>query len=217
MMEQYSLNSTEYPVFTIGHSNHSPETFLQLLTGHGVEEVVDVRSSPHSRYSPQYNYDVLTEILDQAGISYVFLGGELGGRPVDRSCYDAEGRVLYDRLADTDFFNDGIGRLIREADERRMALMCTEHEPLACHRAVLIAKALVERGVAVNHILADGSLEKHAITMGRLLDSFNLPHNGDLFRSPDEVLADAITRQAKKIAYVGKAQPVYREAWEDMH
>lgn len=211
------MNSTEYPVFTIGHSNHSPETFLELLSRHGVEEVVDVRSSPHSRYSPQFNYNVLIEILDGAGIGYVFLGGELGGRPVDRSCYDAEGRVLYDRLADTDLFNDGIGRLVREADERRMTLMCTENEPLACHRALLIAKALVERGVAVEHILADGSLEEHAITMERLMDNFKLPHNGDLFRSRDEVLADALTRQAKKIAYVGKGQPGYREDWEYIH
>ncbi len=211
------MNSTEYPVFTIGHSNHSPETFLQLLSRHGVEEVVDIRSSPRSRYSPQYNYDVLIEILEEAGIGYVFLGGELGGRPVDRSCYDDQGRVLYDRLADTDLFNDGIGQLVREADERRMALMCTENEPLVCHRSLLIAKALDERGVTVEHILADGRLEKHTTTMGRLLDSFHIPHQGDLFRSRDEVLADAIERQAKKIAYVDKRQPVYDEAWEDMH
>ena len=211
------MNSTEYPVFTIGHSNHSPETFLKMLSRHDVSEVVDVRSSPQSRYTPQFNYNILTEILDEAGISYVFLGGELGGRPVDRSCYDDEGRVLYDRLADTDLFNDGIGRLVREADERRMALMCSENEPLVCHRALLIAKSLTERDVAVEHILADGSLEKHAITMGRLLDSFHIPHQGDLFRSRDEVLADAIERQAKKIAYVDKRLPVYNEAWEDMH
>ena len=211
------MGSTQYPVFTIGHSNHSPETFLELLSRHSVEEIVDVRSSPQSRYTPQFNYDVLTEILDEVGISYVFLGGELGGRPVDRSCYDSEGRVIYDRLADTELFDDGIGRLVREADERRMALMCTENEPLVCHRSVLIAKALDERGVTVEHILADGSLEKHNITMGRLLDSFHLPPQGDLFRSRDEVLADAIERQAKKIAYVDKRQPIYREAWEDMH
>ena len=211
------MSFTQYPVLTIGHSNHSPEMFLELLSRHDVSEVVDVRSSPQSRYTPQFNYNILTEILDEVGIGYVFLGGELGGRPVDRSCYDDEGRVLYDRLADTDLFNDGIGRLIREADERRMALMCTENEPLICHRALLISKTLAERDVAVEHILADGSLEKHAITMGRLLDSFNLPHNGDLFRSPDEVLADAIARQAKKIAYVGNRQPAYKEDWENVH
>ena len=118
---------------------------------------------------------------DGVGIGYVFLGGELGGRPADRSCYDADGRVRYDRLADTDLFDDGIRRIIRSADERRIALMCTEKEPLECHRTLLVARTLTERGVPVAHILDDGRLENHAATMDRLLDKFKLPHNGDLF------------------------------------
>ena len=189
-------------MFTIGHSNYSPGTFLALLQEQGVDEVVDVRSSPSSRYSSQFNYDVLDRALEKAGIAYVFMGGELGGRPVDRSCYDADGRVLYDRLANTDIFDDGIRRLMWDADERRIALMCSEKEPLDCHRTLLIARTLTERGVAVEHILADGSLEDHDGAMNRLMDIFKLPRNGDMFRSRGEVIADALTRQAKKVAFV---------------
>ena len=175
-----------------------------LLQEHGVDEVVDVRSSPSSRYTAHFNYDVLDRALEKAGIGYVFMGGELGGRPADRSCYDSDGRVLYDRLADTDPFDDGIRRLMRDADERRIVLMCSEKEPLDCHRALLIAKTLTERGVAVEHILSDGSVEDHDEAMNRLMDIFRLPHHGDLFRSRGEVIADALTRQAKRVAYVDR-------------
>ncbi len=184
-----------------------------LLERYGVDEVVDVRSSPSSRYSSQFNYDVLERVLEKAGVGYVFLGGELGGRPADRSCYDSDGRVLYDRLAETDLFDDGIRRLMHSADERRIALMCSEKEPLDCHRTLLIARMLTERGVAVEHILADGSLEDHDEAMNRLMDIFRLPHNGDMFRSRGEVVADALTRQAKKVSYVNRqaAGGSYRE------
>ena len=117
------MSPPQHSVFTVGHSNHSPEAFTGLLLRHGVEEVFDVRSSPYSRYTPQFNQGDLTGLLSRAGetgIEYTFLGAELGGRPADRSCYDADGRVLYERLADTDHFDDGIRRIMRTADERRV-------------------------------------------------------------------------------------------------
>ena len=98
------MNQPRSPVFTIGHSNHAAEVFLGLLLRHEIEDVVDVRSSPHSRYNPQFNRKTLQAALTEAGVGYVFMGEELGGRPTDPSCYDGEGRVLYDRLAETDAF-----------------------------------------------------------------------------------------------------------------
>lgn len=201
------MKEAQYPVFTVGHSNHSPEEFIELLLRHRVNEVIDVRSSPYSRYTPHFNREVLSERLEQSRIGYLFLGGELGGRPVDRSCYDAEGRVLYKRLAETDAFDDGIRRIISRADDYSIALMCTEKEPLECHRTLLVGDALVERGVVVNHILADGSLEAHDAAMDRLMDIFKLPRNGDMFRTRPDVIADALTRQARKVAYVGEQIP----------
>ena len=208
------MSATLHPVFTVGHSNHSPHVFLALLRKHYVDEVVDVRSLPSSRYTPQFNHDILNGALDQAGIGYVFLGGELGGRPMDRSCYDVDGRLNYDRLANTDLFYDGIRRIVRAADERRVAVMCSEKEPLDCHRTLLIAKVLEERGVAVEHILADGSVEKNDATMDRLIDIFKLPHHGDMFRSRTEVIADALTRQARKVAYVVEQPLPSSDNWE---
>ena len=200
---------TQFPVFTVGHSNHSPEEFIKLLRRHNVEEVADMRSSPYSRYTPHFNHESLNGILENVGIGYTFMGEELGGRPTDRSCYDADGRVRYDRVADTDPFDDGIRRIIRGTDERRIALMCTEKEPLECHRTLLISKTLTKRGVAVAHILADGNLENHEATMDRLMGILKLPHNGDMFRSRSDVIADALNLQAQKVAYVAKRLPAY--------
>ena len=84
------MSHTRPPVFTIGHSNHPAEAFLGLLLQHGIEEVVDVRSSPHSRFNPQFNRKALRTALTEAGVGYVFMGAELGGRR-DLSCYDSEG------------------------------------------------------------------------------------------------------------------------------
>lgn len=207
------MASTQFPVFTVGHSNHPADRFVQLLMQHGIEEVVDVRSSPYSRYAPQFNREALAHALSSlpnGPIGYIYMGAELGGRPSDSSCYDSDGRVNYERLADTDFFDIGLRRIIHVADERHIALMCTEKDPLACHRALLISKALVERGVAVEHMQADGSLENHHTTMDRLINIFKLPHYGDLFRSRDEVISDAVARQSRKMAYVAEDRAPYR-------
>ena len=123
------MSATEHPVFTIGHSTHSAEAFLGLLRLHGVEAVVDVRSSPFSRFNPQFNRQALEKFLDASGIRYVFLGRELGARSEDRSGYDP-GRVQYARLAPTPSFQSGLDRVLQEAARFRIALLCAEKEPL---------------------------------------------------------------------------------------
>ena len=196
------MSGAQYPVFTVGHSNHSLETFLGLLEYHNVGMVADVRSSPYSRYVPHFNKNVLEATLQKAGIAYVYLGGELGGRPTDPSCYDENGQVMYNRVADTDLFNNALDLVMRTADDHRVALMCAEKEPLECHRTLLVARAFAAGGVSVEHILADGSLESYDAAIDRLLDAFKLPLNGDMFRTRDDVVAEALTLQAKKVAYI---------------
>ena len=214
------MNLTLHPILTVGHSNHPPGTFVNLLVRHSVEEVVDVRSAPYSRYTPHFNHEPLQRTLGDIGIAYTYLGGELGGRPLDRSCYAAGGRVQYDRVAETDFFDDGIRRVIRAADERQVALLCTEKEPLECHRTLLVARALVERDVAVAHILADGSLEDYDAAISRLIDLHKLPPDGDMFRTRADVISEALTLQAQKFAYVAEPPPSagsnpWGDDWED--
>ena len=194
---------TNRPIFTIGHSNHSLEDFLALLAGHGVAVVADVRSAPYSRFNPQFNRDAFVAALKARGIDYLYLGRALGGRPDDPACYEG-GRVRYEIVARTSGFREGIARVVDEAATGRIALMCAEKEPLDCHRTLLVARALDDEGMAVAHILATGDLDLHAKAMDRLMARFDLDPAGDLFRSREEAVAQAIACQAGRIAFVRK-------------
>jgi hypothetical protein len=188
-------------IYTIGHSKHPIERFVALLQRHGVDALADVRSTPYSRFNPQFNREKLQASLAAAGIRYVFLGEELGARSKDASCYDEEGRVSYAKLARTVPFRAGIERLLTGMQQHRIAIMCAEREPLDCHRTILVSRELEKAGVPVNHILQDGSLEPHRQTMSRLASDLKLAST-DLFRTPDELIEDAYEKQGSRIAYV---------------
>lgn len=194
------MNASQYPVFTIGHSTHSIEFLIDLLQRHDVTAVADVRSVPYSRFNPQFNQNDLERALAAHHIKYVFLGKELGARSEDPSCYE-NGRVQYGRLVQTECFRNGIERVIEGTRKYRIALMCAEKEPLECHRTILVSRALVERGIPVEHILPDGRREPHWITMQRLLDAVGLP-SYDFFRPQHELIDEALARQEERIAYV---------------
>ena len=192
----------ETHVLTVGHSNHPLETFVSLLRQHGVTTLADVRSAPFSRFNPQFNRKSLDAALQAHSIAYLFMGHALGGRPEDRSCYE-NGRVRYDRLARTPLYREGIDQVVETAGVERLALMCAEREPLDCHRTLLVGRSLAERGAAVAHILADGTLEAHDDTMDRLLDSVGLPA-GDLLHSREELIEQALAQKEGRIAYRNK-------------
>ena len=190
-------------VLTVGHSSHDVDDFISLLQRHEVTAVADVRSAPFSQFAPQFNQARLKERLVKAGIGYVFLGEQLGARSRDRSCY-VDGRVQYDRLAQTEGFKEGLERLLSGLEAERVAVMCTEKDPLDCHRTLLVARALIDRGVEVGHILSDGRLETDDEAMHRLLRQQDL-EQPELLRSLDERLSAAIQLQEQQIAYVDEA------------
>jgi uncharacterized protein (DUF488 family) len=146
-------------VFTIGHSNHSAEKFVRLLKVHGIEVVVDTRSHPYSRHAPRFNASALEAVLSKDGIGYVFLGGELGGRPEGGEFYDAKGRVDYALVGCSGPFLDGISRLEKVLRTSTAALLCSEEDPTRCHRRLLVGRALEEKGITLRHIRGDGSVE----------------------------------------------------------
>jgi len=131
----------------------------------------------------------------------VFLGEELGARSKDPACYDESGRVSYTKLARTELFQRGIERLRTGIQDHRIAIMCAEKNPLDCHRTILVARELERAGIAVTHILPDGSPEAHRDLMQRLAGSLKLAKT-DLFRTTDELIEHAYENQASRIAYV---------------
>lgn len=196
------MSSTSRRVFTVGHSNHPISKFLQLLKQHAVTTIADVRSAPYSQFAPQFSNVPLRKALRAEGIKYAFLGRELGARSADPTCYE-NGRVRYDRLAQTDLFHVGIDRLVSGSDSETVAILCSEKDPLDCHRTLLVARALTGRGLAIDHILPDGSLESYEDSMLRLLDKTGQPPP-DFFTTVDERIDKALREQELRIAYVDK-------------
>lgn len=166
-------------IYTVGHSNHGINDFLALLLQHGITALADVRSRPWSRHVPHFSQEALKAAVTGAGMAYVFLGKELGARPDDPDCY-VGGKVSYARLAQRPVFADGIRRLLDGRERFRIALMCAEKDPADCHRAHLVAPALVQAGVAVLHIHADGHLESHENWQQRVAPG-EAPGEPDLF------------------------------------
>ena len=194
------MSTPSNPIFTIGHSTHPVELFIDLLRRNGVTAVADVRSAPYSRHNPQFNQEAIEAALRPHHIHYVFLGRELGARSDDSACY-VDGRVQYARLAAAPAFQEGLERVMRGAREYRIALMCAEKEPLECHRTILVAHRLAARGGEVVHIHADGHTERHEDALTRLLDVVGLPAQ-DLFQSREQLVSEALARQEARIAYV---------------
>jgi uncharacterized protein (DUF488 family) len=202
-------------VYTIGHSNQSLERFVSLLSTHEVTAVGDVRSHPYSTANPQFDRETLAVALESLKIAYVYLGKELGARTEDPSCY-LDGKVQYDRLAATSNFQEGRERVRRGMQNFRVALMCAEGEPLACHRTILVSRYLQEAGVSVSHILRNGTLEDHHASMERLRSMLGLDES-HFFRDKRDAITEAYRLQGEKIAYKPVALNERKEESRSLH
>lgn len=183
-------------IFSIGHSNQLVEAFISLLLQHEIQVLVDVRSRPYSRYVAHFNGTPLAAAVRKAGIKYMFMGKELGGRPDGDEFYDGASHVLYSRVAQASFFLDGIKRLKEGGRTYRIVMMCSEEDPAVCHRHLLIGRVLAEQGVNVAHIRGDGHLQieeemappKEEVSYAQSLWGEQLPEEEHTWRSIRPVL-----------------------------
>lgn len=225
-------------LLTIGHSNYEMKTFISLLQKHRVTAVADVRSSPYSRFLPHFNRAALKEALAKEKIRYVFLGQELGARPKKQECY-VEGKAVYEKIAATEEFHEGIQRLLKGAKRHRISLMCAEKDPLTCHRAILVCQHLRHFDLHINHILRNGELESHGHLEQRMLEKHRLLEFSEiaeeqaqlsLFTPQDSNMPDrekcldkaecldrAYKLQGDEIAYVEKKGDDYDQANQPVH
>ncbi len=145
-------------LYTIGHSNLPLDHLLTLLRRHRVEYVVDVRSIPNSRYAPQYNRRDIERSLADAGFTYHYAGAALGGIPRDPELLGPNGGPDYALLIAAPAFQQALADVRALAETRTVALLCSEGDPMHCHRERLLARELRARGIEVRHILRDGTL-----------------------------------------------------------
>jgi len=148
-------------VFTIGHSNHLFSHLLELLQKQDINMVVDVRSSPYSKYSSHFNKKPLEKALEESGIEYVYLGNKIGGKPRDKKFYH-EDKLIYHRLEADEKYQEGLKELVDLTADNTVVLLCSEEDPYRCHRHHLISQSLLKKDYNISHIRGDGDLEKVA-------------------------------------------------------
>lgn len=147
-------------LWTIGHSNTEAGEFVSNLRRHRIDAVADVRSWPRSGHAPWFDHEVIKETLNNAGLQYVWMGPQLGGRPKDAGLYARDGRVRYDLVAATESFNNGLRRLREGMERMRVAIVCSEENPEHCHRRLLVARVLLADSVEILHIRRTGADER---------------------------------------------------------
>jgi ATP-dependent DNA helicase RecQ len=152
MYHAIKIYMSQTPIFTIGYGKREIDDFLAVLKAHNIAYLIDVRSQPYSRYKPDYSKQFLAQHVQNAGMRYVFMGQQLGGRPTDPACLH-NGHVDYDKMRQMDFYQAGIGRLQdAHSQQLNVAIMCSEGKPENCHRSRLIGETLTEMGIPVSHI-----------------------------------------------------------------
>ncbi|MFN0037349.1 MAG: DUF488 family protein [Saprospiraceae bacterium] len=203
-------------IYTIGHSTHPAEYFVEMLRAHGIDCVVDVRSTPASKYNPQYNQRPLSAYLQQHAVRYLHLPAEFGARHTDPEVQDETGRVDFDKVRRSEAFREGVRRLETGLERGfRIALMCSEAEPLDCHRFGMISVHLARMGYAVQHILKDKSLMTNEELENRMLEKYQKKLPKPSLFEPDvsekQQLEAAYQLLNRDIGWTAKALPTETE------
>lgn len=191
-------------LYTIGHSLHPVKKFLDLLKQHDINFVIDVRSTPYSKYASMYDRESISNELKNASISYAFMGKYFGARQDDMSLYTKDGYLDFQKVANWDVFGKGMDNVIRGMETNKIALMCLEKKPIDCHRAILVANAFYCKGYSVKHILENGKIQTHQELNEELLDLYYPDRKQISFfdnRTDEEYLEDAYKQRNKEIGY----------------
>lgn len=197
----------EKVILSVGHSQHKTEYFIKMLKDHQVNYVLDVRSVPYSRFASDYNRENIKRLLLSRGIQYSFMGDFFGARPADKGLYSAEGYLDFEKVKRSSRFLEGFENVLKGMKQgNRIAFMCTEKDPINCHRAILVTRAFADAGIRVEHIMADNTVQTQEDLDRRLLDKY-FPDRGQLSlfefenRSEKEYLKLAYEKRNKEIGY----------------
>lgn len=197
-------------LYTIGHSNHTHDEFIGLLKLHNINYLLDVRSTPYSKFTDQFNKEVISKVLMENGISYSYMGKYFGARQEDRSLYTPEGYLDFEKTRASEQFKIGLNNVKKGlAAGNNISLMCTEKDPFDCHRTIMVSRGFELEGIEVNHIHADGHLESQKEIDRRLIKNLEKVKKIDINqrsffepqKSEEEWLEEAYRLRNKEIGY----------------
>ena len=194
-------------LLSIGHSQHIVDFFISLLKEHSVNYILDVRSTPYSQFASEYNRENIKTILERSRIAYTFMGNYFGARPSDDSLYSSNEYLDFEKVANCLNFRKAFASVIKGVEQGyRIAFMCTEKDPIECHRAILVTNAFYKAGFSIEHIMPDSTIQTQEDINERLLDMYYPNRNQlSLFAtenlSSEQYLINAYKKQNKKIGY----------------
>ena len=191
--------------FTIGYGNYPIDRFISILQNFGIDLIIDVRSIPYSRFNPHFNRENLEKTLKQNTIDYQFTGNRLGGRYKDPDLLFPDGTVNYQKVRETELFNEGITQLMGIiASGKLIVLMCAEMEPERCHRFALISPVLQAKGISVIHVRADGNLQANEDLERQLIKPVGDSKQTTIIEMPVDSIDVMYEKLNKKIGYKEK-------------
>lgn len=197
-------------LFTIGHTNHTHEKFLNLLQIHDINYVLDIRSVPYSKYTPQFNKEPISYYLKENNIDYYQMGKYFGARPDDKNLYSEKGYLDFEKARKSKNFIIGLENIKKGLQKgNNIAFMCTEKDPFDCHRAIMVSRGFELEGIEVQHIHEDGHLESQETIEQRLLKHFEKKRKIDIHqlsflsenKSVDDWLTDAYRLRNMEIGF----------------
>lgn len=154
-------------IYTIWHSTHPIEEFIEMLQAYNIQTLVDVRSLPWSRAFPQYNSETLADTLHQHGVRYVYLKDLWGRRKVlpgsHNTAWHNKSFQWYADYMETDQWLQAVKELEQIAIESRTAYMCAEAVWRRCHRS-MISDRLKASWRTVEHIMSATKITEHPYT-----------------------------------------------------
>ena len=175
-------------IYTIGHSNYSVEKLLDMLKIYEIDCVIDIRGTPYSKYNVQFNKETIRKTLTDRGYLYIYMGKEFAVQRMNKSSYTKEGYADFEKSMRDEHFLEGIKRLKNGLNKGyKIALMGAMQDPINCHRAILVGRALREKGFNVKHILHEGTLASQEELEERILEKY--------FSTRNQLTIDALLGQ----------------------
>lgn len=179
IMDDSQTAPSSSTVYTVGHSTHPIDEFAELLTAHGVQRIIDIRTVPKSRHNPQYGIDQLEANLGEHGLGYRRIEALGGLRHTTKDSPNTGWRNTsfrgYADYMQTGSFAEGMDELTASAAKEVVAIMCAEAVPWRCHRS-MVGDALLVRGWEVLDIFSPKQAKPHTLTSFAQVDGTTITY-----------------------------------------
>lgn len=183
-------------LFTIGYVNHTIPSFISALKAHSIAYVFDVRSIPYSKNWPEFNKENLKGALVDSGIKYYFLGKQFGARRIESELYSSKGYVDFNLVIAQESFQEAMDATECALNNgHNVVLMCSEKDPLMCHRCIMLGKAFKQRNIICKHIMEGNALVDQVEVEQKLVNMyFNISSPGVFSFLSDSKIDDYIEK-----------------------